>query len=308
MATKSLKFVRGRVARFTRLDGCGRPIFGDDSQVVTKGFISVAYTANIETGEEINVTNAAGETCVSEPATPQFRGYTVEIAFCDVDPDIFAMATGQAVRTNAFGDVIGFSMDTAVSSLDTAFALEVWAGAPAAGGCSGEASDGTFGYILLPYVQGGVLGDFTIENGAVTFTVSNATTKDGNAWGVGPYNVMLDGTTPSPLFEPMTTTEALRLLLVDVAPPAPSVGAKPLLDPSDAALTSVTATVDDLDVDFVPVPTGTDPWWVDFGDGTWAYQPTGATISHTYDEPGTYSWKAYRGSSTFTGTSTVTAP
>ena len=157
----------------------------------------------------------------------------------------------------------------------------------------------------------------------VTFANNDGTQGDQTNFGRGgdrnvyvdglAYNgqVVSSGTTPiysSPLFEPMTTTEALRLLLVDVAPPAASVGAKPLLDPSDAALTSVTATVDDLDVDFVPVPTGTDPWWVDFGDGTWAYQPSGATISHTYDEPGTYSWKAYRGSSTFEGTSTVTAP
>lgn len=308
MATRSLKFVRGRVARFTRLDGCGRPIYGDDSQVVTRGWISVAYTANIETGEDINVTNAAGETCVSEPSAPQFRGYTVEIQFCDVDPDLFAMATGQSVRYNAAGDVVGFSMDTAVSSIDTAFALEVWAGSPAVGACSSEASQGVYGYILLPYVQGGVLGDFTIENGAVTFTISNASTKDGNDWGVGPYPVMIDGADqPGPLFEPMSPTEALRLLLVDVAPPTASIGAKPVLDRSDAVLSTVSVADNDLEVTFTPSPSGSDPWWVDFGDGTWAYQANGTAIVHEYETAGTYTWTAKRGPSTVTNTVTVTA-
>ena len=92
MTTKCASFVRGRVLRATRLDGCGRPVLGDDSVVVSKGWTSVAYTANTDDGEEINVTNAAGETCVREPAKPKFLGYTVEITFCNVDPDVFALA------------------------------------------------------------------------------------------------------------------------------------------------------------------------------------------------------------------------
>lgn len=308
MATKCISLVRGRVARFTRLDACGRPVYGPESQVVTEGFISVAYTANIDEGEEINVPNAAGKRCVYEPANPSLLGYTVEITFCNVDPDLFALATGQRTLTDAFGDVIGFTMDTAVDPSESAFALEVWAGAPTDGACA-EGATGSYGYVLLPFVSGGVAGDFTIENDAVTFTIANASTKDGNAWGTGPYEVVLGaGGVPQALFEDVTSTEALVMLITGMAPPEPECGARPLLEMTGEALTDVTTTPTDLSVEFDPTPAGTDPWWIDFGDGTWDYSSDGLAITHLYEEAGTYSFVAYRGTSTFEDSVTVTSP
>lgn len=306
MATRCASYVRGRMLRATRLDGCGNPVYGDASVVTSKGFVSVAYTANIDDGAEVNVPNAAGERCIYEPAVPTFLSYTVEITFCDVDPDLYAMLTGQRVLTNAFGDVVGFTMDSAVSAADSAFALEVWAGSP--GVACAPGSTGSYGYVLLPYVQGGVVGDFTIENAEVTFTISNATTKDGNAWGTGPYEVVLDITSaPSALPEPILATDHLILLLTGVAPPDAECGARPLLDPADAVLTSVTATPTLLSVSFAPVPVGTDPWWIDFGDNEWDYEPTGGNIVHVYAAAGTYTYTAYRGTSSYSSTVTVAA-
>ena len=77
-ATKCLSLVKGRRIRVTKLDSCGRPIYGDDSQVVSKGFISVAFTANTSESDEINVTNAAGEVCVFEAAVTSLTGYGLE--------------------------------------------------------------------------------------------------------------------------------------------------------------------------------------------------------------------------------------
>ena len=197
MVTRCASYVRGRVMRVTRLDGCGRPIYGDCSTVTTDGFVSVGYTANTDEGEEINVQNAAGERCIYEPAIPSFLGYTVEVTFCNVDPDLFAMMTGQRVITDAFGDVVGFAMDTSVSTRDSAFALEVWAGAPNAGACETEGAQGSFGYILLPFLQGGIIGDFTIENAEVTFTVSGAATRDGPLGRTKPNPLALRRKTPT---------------------------------------------------------------------------------------------------------------
>jgi hypothetical protein len=310
MVTKCASFVKGRRMRVTRLDGCGRPIYGADSQVVSKGFVSIAYTANTDEGEEINVPNASGERCIYEPATPSFLGYSVEITFCNVDPDLFAMLTGQEVTYDAEGNVDGFTMDTAVSITDTAFALEAWTGSPSTGGCA-EGAEGNFGYVLLPFVQGGVLGDFTLENAEVTFTVSGAATKDGNGWGSGPYNVELNaGGVAAPLLTPLTATKHLLLKIVGVAPPEAACGARPLLEADGAALTGVTATPDEangLEVTFAPAPVGTDPWWIDFGDGIWDYSETGGNIVHTYEAAGTYTYTAFRGSSTFSASVTVTA-
>lgn len=305
--TKCLKFVRGRAARFTRLNGCGVPVYGDTSTVTTKGIITVGWTANIEEGDEINVPNFAGETCVRDTPAPQLTGYTVEIQFCEVDPELYALATGQPVVLDAFGNVVGFDVDTTISSLDTAFALEVWAGAPAQR-CA-EGGTGSYGYFLAQYLQGGVLGDFTIENGAVTFTISGASTKEGGAWGVGPYNVTLDADAEaSPLLTAIGPNVALRAMIVNLAPPEAICGARPLLDPSDLLLTSITETIDDLDVTFTAVATSADPFWVDFGDGTWDYSSDGTPLVHTYETAGTYDWTAKRGVTTLTGDVTVTAP
>lgn len=302
MVTRCASYVRGRMLRATRLDACGRVVYGEDSVVTSKGFVSVAYTANIDDGEEINLPNAAGERCVFEPAVPAFLGYTVEITFCQVDPDLYAMLTGQRVITDAFGVVVGFTMDTAISSLDTAFGLEVWAGSPTTSGCA-EGATGNFGYVLLPFLQGGVLGDFTIENDAVTFTISNAATKDGNAWGAGPYDVTLGADSlPGPLTDPVTPTEHLYFIQTGVAPPEAECGARPLLDPAGADLTDVDIVENGLSVQFTPDPVGTDPWWIDFGDDTWDYEAAGTAITHLYEAAGSYDWTAYRGDSVVTGT------
>jgi hypothetical protein len=75
MSTRRFPLVRGRKMRVTRLDGCGRPMYGDCASVVSEGFISVALTANTNEGEAINVTNAAGKTCVSDTPCTEFTGY-----------------------------------------------------------------------------------------------------------------------------------------------------------------------------------------------------------------------------------------
>lgn len=302
--TKCLKFVRGRAARFTRLNGCGVPVYGDTSTVTTKGIVTVGFTANISSGDEINVTNFAGETCVRDTPAPELTGYTLDISFCEVDPELYALATGQSVVVDAFGNAVGFEVDTSKSSLDTAFALEVWAGAPAQRCADG--GEGSFGYFLVPYIQGGVLGDFTIENGAVTFSISNATTKEGNAWGTGPYNVTLNSSSAaSPLLSSIGANVALRAMIVNLAPPEALCGARPLLDPTDLTLTSVTTSVASRVVTFTATATSSDPFWVDFGDETWGYSATGAPLAHTYATAGTFAWHAFRGNSTRTGNVTV---
>lgn len=293
-ATKCLSLVKGRRIRVTKLDSCGRPIYGDDSQVVSKGFISVGFTANTTESDEINVTNAAGETCVYEAAVTSLVGYGIEVAFCEVDPELFALVTGQPVVLGADGStVVGFDVDTKITLDNSNFALELWAGSPAGDACSTEGAQGSFGYLLLPFLQGGIMGDFTVENGAVTFTLTGANTREGNSWGTGPYPVMLNNEVtpvPAPMATPVSTSTALRTMIVDVAPPAEECGARPLLDPALAPLTSIAAVegATPLTADFTTTPASTGPVWYDFGDGTWDYVAAPGTTSHVYATAGTY--------------------
>lgn len=309
-ASRCFSPVRGRAMRITKLDGCGRPVYGDESVGVSDGFVSVSFTANTDEGEEINVTNAAGKTCVREVPCPTFLGYGVEIEFCQVDPGLFAILTGQEPEKDATGVNAGFRINSDISGCDSGFALELWTGVPGVT-CDPNAATGDAvpsGYLLLPYLQGGIFGDFTVENGAISFTVTGAATKTGSGWGSGPYQVVRDAQGDTVVLErPIDSGDHLLVRYTDVAPPPVACGTMPLLDPTGDALTDVTTASTQLDATFTPMPASPDPWWIDFGDGTWDYAPAGEVIDHAYDAAGTYTFTAQRGSSTFSDSITVTA-
>jgi hypothetical protein len=213
--------IRGRALRVTRLDGCGNPVTGPDSVVATKGFISVGLTANTEEGEAISVPNANGDICISDTPPPKFTGYGVEVNLCGVNPNLVNLLTGQPLVYDAETvnpAVIGFRVNSKVNLDDSGFALEMWSGVPAAACEPGTGQQ--YGYLLLPFVKGGVLGDLTVENGPVNFIVTGAQTKDGSGWGVGPYNVTLDASDQeAPLTEPITVGDHLHVQLTSVPPP-----------------------------------------------------------------------------------------
>jgi hypothetical protein len=299
--------VRGRAMRVTKLDGCGRPIYGDESTAVSDGFVSVSFTANSDDGEEINVTNAAGKTCVREVPCPTFLGYGVEIEFCNVDPALFAILTGQEPEYDDDGFAVGFRINSDISACESGFALELWTGVPGVRCSDDTAADAVpGGYLLLPYLQGGIFGDFTIENDAISFTVTGAQTKTGSGWGVGPYDVVRTGGNAAPLGSPIVSGDHLLVRYTDVAPPPAFCGTKPLLDPSGDALTDVTIVVDLGEATFTPVPASTDPWYVDFGDGTWEYEAGGTDIVHVYSAVGTYKTVSYRGSTSIAKDAVIT--
>lgn len=215
---KCFALVRGRAMRVTKLDGCGAVVLGPDSQVSSEGFISIALTAQTDEGTAISVTNAAGKVCISDTPAPKFTGYAVEVAFCGVNPDLISLMTGQSKVLDGNDLAVGFRMNSGVDASDSGFALESWSSVPAAV-CEEGASD-TYGYFLIPFMQGGVLGDFTIANDAVNFTLTGAVSKDGSAWGVGPYDVVLDDAdAESPLLVAIDPKDHLHMQLTSVAPP-----------------------------------------------------------------------------------------
>jgi hypothetical protein len=217
---KKYSLIRGRALRVTRLDGCGNPVPGPDSVVATKGFISVGLTANTEEGEAISVTNANGDICISDTPAPKFTGYGVEVSLCGVDPNLVNLMTNQPLvyDGSATPEAVGFRVNSKVDLDDSGFSIEMWSGVPAAVCEPGQSQQ--FGYFLLPFLKGGVLGDLTIENGPVNFSITGAQTKDGSSWGVGPYNVVTDEDgDASPLLEPIDPNDHLHVQLTNVAPP-----------------------------------------------------------------------------------------
>lgn len=217
--------VKGRMIRVTKLqeDGSPYPTGTPDSQLVTKGFISLSVTGNTTDQSEISVQLADGSNCLYIPGSSSFANYSIEIGLCGVDPQLLGTISNADPYQDYGGDDAGILVTSGV--LDKTFALEIWT--------STYGMPGVSGYILLPYVQAGVFGGFslTAEN-AADFTLSNINTLDGTAWGSGPYDVAMDTTETPAVAAPLPTdipTNAHLLMLWSSAPvPAPTDGLAPM--------------------------------------------------------------------------------
>lgn len=227
--SECVTLIQGTRLRATRVDDCGAPVGGDDAYVTTSGFVSVAMKDNVEAPVEFKIKNAAGEYCVNQRSKPLLNWIECTITLCQVAPELYEMLTGSrlvyddAVTPNP----IGFGTDTDVYATAN-FAMELWTNVDRANAaCSGGST--RYGYLLLPWLVEGALGDLTIENGPVSFTI-NAITSGGNDWGVGPYDVMLDNASaPSPLLDPIPANRHRHLQLTSLAPPDAACGYQSLV-------------------------------------------------------------------------------
>jgi hypothetical protein len=295
MTNKCFSLVRGRVMRVTRLDACGKVIPGAESAIVSDGFITVGLTAQTDEGTTISVTNAAGDICILDEPCPTFTGYEIAIEFCGVNPTLYKLLTGQNSVLDSAGNSVGFRMNSDVNACNVGFALEVWSQVPTSV-C--EPGSGTnYGYFLVPFSKGGIISDFTIGNDVVNFSLAGTKSKDGSAWGVGPYNVISGaGGSPAPLALAINPADHLHMQLTTVPPPTascdavavgvPATGAngtvagEAVLTPANsyapAKLTSATPTN--------PTPTPATAWaagsYMTLGDGSKAKYSGTAWVSY----------------------------
>ncbi len=225
MPTKCWSSIRGRRMRVTRLDECCAPLppATPCASLVTKGFVSVQYSPEIEEAEEINLKNASGESCASDPGCDEIKWMNVQMNFCQVDPDLFTFMTGSPLVLDWEGNSTGFRIKKgALCSIN--FGLEVWTDIPSEQ-CAADAAGKSYGYFLLPCVGGGVIGEYTIQNDALTMQI-NAKARAGSGWGVGPYDVVqTDATgTAGPLLQPIEADDLKHIDIVTIAPPEPVCG------------------------------------------------------------------------------------
>lgn len=229
MTTKCFSVVRGKRLRITRLDECGNPpeSEAESALVVTKGFISVGMSSDVADGEDIEQRNADGDLCVQDKSRDQFKRWDLSIDLCEVDPHLLELVSNVRLEEDYDGNVVGVRGFQG-ANMD-AFALELWTGVPGEDCVPGEPT--TYGYLLLPFVVPGVLGDVTVENGATTFSVSGDT-RGAGGWGVGPYDVVPTDAehTPGPLGTPMADDEHHLLRTTTIAPPAVECGAQAMVE------------------------------------------------------------------------------
>lgn len=227
MPTQCYAQVRGRVIRVTKLDGCGNPDPGESAVVVSKKISSVTIDEVTEEGTNIRERNFGGELCIVDDAFTELIGYSADVNLCGVDPDLVSLFTGQPTVSNAEGDVVGFDATSSVDLDSFGFALEIWTRIE--GAACDPSGNRKWGYTVFPYLKGGRLGGFSFEDGAVQFTITGAQTREGNGWGVGPFDVDRGaGGTPAPLNAALGANTHFRNILVTLDPPAASCGATEL--------------------------------------------------------------------------------
>lgn len=292
MATQCFTPVLGERIRLTRVDGCGRPVFGAGSQAVSDGFITVKYTAEIGEGEEIEQTNAQGQRCVYLKIPDYIKYIGVEIEFCRVDPGLIGLINpANALELDGKGNVVGWR-ESVKPSDRAGFALEVWTGLQGANICDDPNATSAHGYILTPWLTSGIMGDLEVGASSVNFTFKG-NAQAGSHWGVGAYKVVpgADGASPSPLLSPIGPDEVRLIRHTSIAPPNAQCGAFDLPAPGGATLKATVDGSDPMKFTFDWAGTAADevPVVFDFGDGTTdasKVKTNKATIDHTYTTPG----------------------
>lgn len=287
--------VRGRAARFTRVDALGRPVYGDGNQAVTKGIISVTYTPNVTEGEATSVLNFAGEQCVTSPAPcATIDNWTVSVEFCAVDPCVVLMIYPSWIPYyDDFGAIKGFTVVGGLTC-DVGFALEVW-GQTGAGGSGIQCGPGAVSgstYWLAPRLVGAAPGEVTISNEAASFTFSG-TTSNPVGWRRGPYLVDIVGGVPSVLREPVDSAGQLVTFTTSVLPPAVTGGCvelpRPVPEEASVIIDNPSTDTTGMCARLIIDNHGFGPVVINWGDGSDPEtSPDCSTITHCYETPGTY--------------------
>lgn len=225
MSTHCFAPVLGKRLQVTQLNECGTVIPGTSEFVATDGFVTVTLSSEIEEGTEIIQRNASGALCVNEKQADSFKRFTVEIDFCGVNPSLLSIVTNAEPYEDHAGDVAGFTVPE--GEINKRFAFELWTGLSGQTCLSGEGGDEASGYLLIPFVQAGTLGDITIDGeNAVTFQLTGSYTKGGNGWGVGPFLRLRDDTGAAATL-PTALDPYDHLLMIDTALAPPPVACDP---------------------------------------------------------------------------------
>ncbi|MFJ1459747.1 hypothetical protein [Nocardia sp. N2S4-5] len=239
MAGAEFGVVRGKAARFTKANRCGRPIEGEGNYAVTKGFVTSTLTPVLKDAEELEQQNADGDICASDRTAPEIKWFEVQMEFCGVSTCIWTMLGGWAPVIDYKGDPVGFETTRKVVT-DSGVVMELWTGTSSDDACatpttddvfgqSDEATGDLYGYFLVGVKEWQLSGGLEIGRQVSTFTLSGIT-YDIRGWGRGPYNVVpIDASlTPGRLLAPVgSLVDGISDLHVEstpIAPPAPTDG------------------------------------------------------------------------------------
>lgn len=226
MATRCFRSIQGLALRVTRLDTCCKPATGTACDfAVSESFVTLNITAELEDPDEFIVKLANGKLCINETGCATLKRFNVEIEICNADPDLFEIISGVNTVTDYGGNVVGFEIDAELGGCTDRFALEFWTRVVGDDCVDPVTGASQYLYWLLPCVSNGRIGDITIENAPLTWTLSGEALPS-SAWARGPHNVVPinSSNTPGKLLAPLGADTALHVQYTTIAPPVEVCG------------------------------------------------------------------------------------
>jgi hypothetical protein len=214
--TLSAALVRGRVARFTKVDSCGMPQTTAAS-LVTEGVITVGSTKNVDAGDAISQRIMNGQLGVYEPGKPTVTSFSLDINLLRVNPALITMLTGDPVILSADGtQIVGFE-ELALVPITTQFAMELWTDT-AGNFC--QTANRVVGYMVYPFIGEAYLTIDNIADGMISAHIMGQS-HGSPSWGKGPYlPVAASGGAPARLLAAMDSRAHRHFELTTISPPA----------------------------------------------------------------------------------------
>jgi hypothetical protein len=94
MAQDHAASVQGVCVRATRLAADGSPATGPNASYASDAFVSMTFTPQYDTGDEISQKGANGILCVYYKAADTLKNVTVALSICEPDPELTELLTG----------------------------------------------------------------------------------------------------------------------------------------------------------------------------------------------------------------------
>jgi hypothetical protein len=160
---------------------------------------------------------ANGSLCGVKRGCPTLLGYDLEFNFFQVSPQLTDVLTGQPVVLDNLSEPVG--NDSCDIDCRGGFALEFWTELIGQN-CTTTGAQ-KYLYTLIPWITNAYISDLEIGSEQVTFQLVGSS-RAGGQWGVGPYNVVMNGAapgTPGPMLLPLGDTCHRRMQITTVAPP-----------------------------------------------------------------------------------------
>lgn len=174
--------IRGEVARFTLLDGCGRVVRGDGSaQVTTDAWTEITPTPNYEDGTRYLQKKANGQPCVNEQA-PSFLNWIDEVTnLCTLDVDLLLAVTGEDPIVDGT-EFSGVQFGTGL--LSARFSKEVWQPVAGEDACD-ENGLRRWVYWAFPHEFNARIQEFTFQDDVFTFGFASMSKPAHPSWDIG---------------------------------------------------------------------------------------------------------------------------